>query len=492
MYDPASVPFFRLEIARLRRHFAVLWLRGTEAISQPYTFELEITHQGAAVDPASLMYKSVFLSFKGSGVGFHGQIHSITRSHYRAGPACYRLQVGPRLACLDQRCQSRHFQQLTAPQIIARILEEHGVRDYRFELKSDCRVRELCTQYQETDLQLIQRLCHEEGLHYHFCHSREEHEMIIGDGLRGFARSPAAPWRRIPQRAGVTHFAVATSGDDTPGSRAGEQAEGASTLPFVRAGQLLPLIEHPVAEWNHMWLVTKVEHHAPASGEHAVRHDAYSNRFQAIPWEVGFVASQAPSRRSPPDLRRAWVLGAPGEEAERDRYRRVRVQFDKDGEGLGARYGDCWLPLAPGLDLPVRGGMAVAVGFLGGDMDRPLIVAGLDTPPHRPTSSQPRQAVEPDSVCMQLDWQMLLGEKRSLRLDGGPTLDLHADSELTVQVGASRIRLDARGLTLISPRVTFASQPESAREPAIVAAQAPGDGSQAQATHQSEHQEGQP
>lgn len=504
MYDPASVPLFRLEVARLRRHFAVLWLRGTEAISRPYTFELEIINTGAVIDPPSLMYKSVFLSFKGSDQGFHGQIHSITRSHYQPGPACYRLQVGPRLAGLAQRCQPRHFQYLTATQIIARVLEEHGVRDYRFELKTDCRVRELCTQYQETDLQLIQRLCSQEGLHYHFCHSRDEHELIIGDGLRGFARGLVAPWRTMPQQPGVTRFRVETTGEDLPDSRTHERAEGDGTLAFVRSGQLMPLIEHPVAEWNHMWLITRVEHHAPAASVLACGEPPYFNQFQATPWEVGFRTPAPSSRERHPDLRRAWILGPRNEPAERDRYRRVRVQFEEGGQGVGARYGDCWLPLAPGLDLPMRGGMAVAVGFLGGDMDRPLIVAGLDSMPGEPAPvvREHRPAAEPDSVRMQLDWQMLLGEKRSLRVDGGPTLDLQVDSELTVKVGASQIRLDADGLTLISPRVTFASQAEnesggessgeSANEPAVAATQPPGDGAKTQASEQSEQEEGQP
>jgi type VI secretion system secreted protein VgrG len=504
MYDPASVPLFRLEVARLRRHFAVLWLRGTEAISQPYAFELEIINTGAVIDPPSLMYKSVFLSFKGSDQGFHGQIHAITRSHYRSGPACYRLQVGPRLAALAQRCHLRHFQHLTASQIIARVLEEHGVRDYRFELKTDCRVRELCTQYQETDLQLFQRLCRQEGLHYHFVHSREEHELIIGDGLRGFARSPVAPWRTMPQQPGVTRFTVDASGEDFPDSRTHERAEGAGTLAFVRSGQLMPLIEHPVAEWNHMWLINRVEHQVPAAAALSSGQPHYSNRFQATPWEVGFRPPEPSSRDSHPDLRRAWILGPGNELAERDRYRRVRVQFDEGGQGVGARYGDCWLPLAPGLELPMRGGMSVAVGFLGGDMDRPLIVAGLDSVPYgsAPVVREPRPVAESDSVRMQLDWQMLLGEKRSLHLDGGPALDLQVGSELTVKVGASQIRLDADGLTLISPRVTFASQTESesggecsgesADEPSVAAAQTPGDGPKAKASEQSEQEEGQP
>lgn len=498
MSDPASVPLFRLEVTRLRRHFTVRWLRGTEAISQLYSFDLEIINDGADFDPAGLMYEAVFIRFEGDEAGFHGQIHRISRSHYRPGPARYRLHVGPRMACLQQRDTSRIFQQLSVPQIVTLVLEEHGLRrgGYRFELKADCRKRELCTQYNETDLELVQRLLGEEGLHYHFCHTRRNHELIIGQGLRGFGRSPDAPWRRTPQQAGITHFCVSGSGQDTPGSRASERAEGASNLPFVRTGQLLPLTGHPVAEWNHMWLITRVEHHAAAPGDRTG--GGYTNRFQAIPWEVGFCAPR-PLRERTPDLRRAWVLGRDGEEAERDRFQRVKVQFDLSSQGLGARYSDCWLPLAPGLSLPMRAGMPVAVGFIGGDMERPLIVGELGAGTDTLTAPNPLPVEEQENVRMQIDWQMLLGDSRTLRVEGGPTLDLHSHSELTVSVGASQMRLDANGLTLISPQVTFAGQTagdpevdESAREPAAGSTQTHGDAAEGQPPHESEQQEGQP
>jgi type VI secretion system secreted protein VgrG len=65
------------------------------------------------------------------------------------------------------------FQQMSAPQIIALILEEHGIQGdaYRFHLSQPCPDRDYCVQYDESDLHFIQRLCEEEGVHYHFQHS---------------------------------------------------------------------------------------------------------------------------------------------------------------------------------------------------------------------------------------------------------------------------------------------------------------------------------
>ncbi|MEB0208991.1 contractile injection system protein, VgrG/Pvc8 family, partial [Pseudomonas sp. CCC3.1] len=75
----------------------------------------------------------------------------------------YRLSLGPRLACLAGRSNQRIFQGLSAPQIIARVLKEHGIRAdaHRFELSGTYRERMYCAQHHESDLQFVQRLCEE-------------------------------------------------------------------------------------------------------------------------------------------------------------------------------------------------------------------------------------------------------------------------------------------------------------------------------------------
>ena len=72
--------------------------------------------------------------------------------------------------------------------IISRLLEEHGIQGdaYRFQLNASYPERIYCTQYDETDLHFIQRLCEEEGLHYHFEHSREGHVIVFGDDQTTF------------------------------------------------------------------------------------------------------------------------------------------------------------------------------------------------------------------------------------------------------------------------------------------------------------------
>ncbi|WP_282344973.1 contractile injection system protein, VgrG/Pvc8 family, partial [Pseudomonas sp. PS02288] len=79
----------------------------------------------------------------------------------------------PQLAYLAYRINQRIFQHLSVPQIVAQVLEEHGILAgaYRFGLSASYPERLYCTQYDESDLHFVQRLCEEEGIHYHFEHS---------------------------------------------------------------------------------------------------------------------------------------------------------------------------------------------------------------------------------------------------------------------------------------------------------------------------------
>ncbi|AHG42877.1 type IV secretion protein Rhs [Pseudomonas syringae CC1557] len=201
MPDPANAPLFRLEIARLYRRFDVISFSVKEAISQPFVFDIEILGDGFDMDLVSLMYKPAYLS-SDAEQGFHGQIHSATRSHYQPGPAYYTLTMGPRLSCLGLRYTSRIFQHMTATRIIAQVLDEHGLKNgYRFDLNTECRERECCVQYHESDLQLVHRLCAEENIHYHFVHSRRHHQLVFGnDGSAPPARPPRPPIAQL-QRA---------------------------------------------------------------------------------------------------------------------------------------------------------------------------------------------------------------------------------------------------------------------------------------------------
>lgn len=462
---------YRLDVAGLGESLAVESFFGSEAISRPFVFELQVRCEHTEVPAASLMYRAAFLALNAEGAGFHGQIHAVQRSGCRPGPIRYRLTLGPRLACLAQRYTPRVFQHMSAVQIITQVLGEHGIGtdSHCFHLQAPCAERAFCAQYLENDLQLLQRLCAEEGIHYHFIHSAQGHQLLFGSGLFGARRRPAAQWCDQPQGIGVSAFALEHVTGRTA-SRKGRSGEGRSTLMTLGCGQLLPLTGHPRAECNQLWRVIEVEHHGAPR---------YSNRFVARAWDAPVQVSPVPPV-SFPALLRAWVVGPEGQVAERDERGRVRVQFDWVMQGEGARFADCWLPVQATVQVPLCGGMQVLVSPSSEPGHEPQVIACLQ--------AETCEAVaEVTEAHFPASW--LVAEEGRLWLQDGPQLQLAAGAKLTLQVGSSRLHLDDDGLTLSGPRLSFMA---SGREPAVVTAQAPGNDPQGQATQQHEQQEGQP
>lgn len=313
---------FSLTIDDFQHDLQVLRFAGKEFISQPYAFEIELVSDKRDLNQNDLLNKLAFLAFNGSGDGIHGQIHGVGKGSLGNGLTRYSVTLVPRLAYLDHRINCRIFQQMTVPHIIAQVLEGHGIhRDFHeFQLGSVYPDREYCVQYDESDLVFIERLCQEEGLHYHFRHSREKHVMVFGDDQTVFPRLDRPTRYKhdnglVAEAPVINHFDVqvkagtnrttrrdydfnkarilleAESRSDTsstqpdledyqyPGRftqrdrgkllsrRAQERhraechvARGKSDQPALLSGHFLPLSEHPEEEWNDLWLLTEIEH----------------------------------------------------------------------------------------------------------------------------------------------------------------------------------------------------------------------------------------
>ena len=461
---PAAHPF-RLAIAPFFEGLRVLSFSGSEAISELFAFELEVLIDDPQLDASSLMYCSAFLGFQGEEVGVHGQIHSVMRSHYKPGPACYHLSIGPRLACLGQRYTPRVFQHLSVPRIIEQLLREHGIgqSEYRLDLKDDYRPRDVCAQYRESDLQLLQRLCAEEGIHFHFRHAVTGHTLVLGDGLRVFPRGQAAPMQGALPEAGVRQFSLQAS-DPGRATDSGPGAKGESTLPFIACGQLLPLVGHVDQSLNRLWLVTRVVHRGldrqQAGNPADQQASLYVNEFEVAPWESGFMA---PAQASPAvaTLHRAFVVGAANEPVSPDAQGRVNVQFDWGCAGRGGAWASCSLPIDPALDMPLPAGTPVMVSFTGGNGARPVILArcwqaAVDTLPVTP-SDNPQPCAPAGQIEARLALASVMGGDPWIQIEGGARFTHESGRALCFSVGNSRVKIGAADITLSSPSILLSA-----------------------------------
>lgn len=373
MFDPVNEPSFRLDVAGLPDPFEVLAFTGREAISEPFVFEVDLLINDPTLDLASLLYRPVVLHYGPEGSALHGQLHELVQRDHGPTVRLCKVRVGPRLACLAQRYSQRVFKALSVPEILSQVLKEHGItgKDRRFELSGDYPPRDLCTQYRESDLQFLQRLCAQESLHYHFEQWARGHCVVFGDGRGHFRLGASASFEVDGRLPAVRQFQLLTRQCAAPG------AEGRTDLPMLRSGYLMPLSGHPVADWNHLWLLTHVEHQG--SQDPRV---PYRNQIRAIHWQAPFVPPDSALKPRMHSLQRAWVVDV--DEPRPDPSRPVAVQFDWLYQGEGATPSYCWLPLAAELDdssvSSLSEGTEVVVSFLEGDPDQPLICGFLPSP----------------------------------------------------------------------------------------------------------------
>ena len=325
MFNPANESQFNLSIGGVEHDFKVLQFRGREVISQPYRFELEVVSERADIDLQGLLHRSAFLAFTTDGAGVHGQLHGVAQGQSGKRLTRYRLAMVPRLAYLAHRTNQKIYQHLSVPQIVAQVLETNGIQTdgYRFVLGPTLYpARDYCVQYDETDLHFIQRLCAEEGIHYHFEHSAEGHVLVFGDDQSSFPRlgRPTAYVQgsgMVADEPVIKSFGVrvetrttrvtrrdydfekprllmeaASQGDepsqaarpdledyDYPGRFTDRDrgkdlakrdlerqrsdyrlADGRSDQPRLTSGHLLEISKHPRREWNDLWLLNEVIH----------------------------------------------------------------------------------------------------------------------------------------------------------------------------------------------------------------------------------------
>ncbi|WP_166221878.1 type VI secretion system tip protein VgrG [Pseudomonas atagonensis] len=342
MFNSANETHFSLTVEDYVGDLQVLSFTGTEGISQPFRFDLELVSENPDLDLEQLLHKQAFLAFDPQGSGIRGQIYRVAQGDAGKRLTRYKVSMVPQLQYLHHRTNQRIYQQMSAPKIIALILEEHGIKGnaYSFQLSQPCPDRDYCVQYDETDLHFVQRLCEEEGIHYHFQHTPKGHLLVFGDDqtvfqklgqptayvqgsgmvadepvIKGFKLRLETRTGRVTRRdydfekprlqmeAAYKPDGESTEPDledyDYPGrfidrargkflsQRALErhradyrQAEGRGDQTKLVSGHFMEMSDHPRSEWNDLWLLTEIFHEGkqPQVLEEGVTSDTTDNK----------------------------------------------------------------------------------------------------------------------------------------------------------------------------------------------------------------------
>lgn len=177
-------------------------LDGREAISRPYRFNLELCAIREDLDPTALFAKPAFLAIKRGvvvqssakpgvqTVKIHGVLAQFEQGRKGREWIAYRGVLVPRLWNLSLARGSRIFQEKTAPEIVEAVLKDNGLTSEDYEFRTNGRTypkREYVVQYQESDLDFVQRLCEHEGIFYFFRQEEDREKVVFGDSTAAYS-----------------------------------------------------------------------------------------------------------------------------------------------------------------------------------------------------------------------------------------------------------------------------------------------------------------
>jgi len=177
-------------------------LIGRDEISRCFAFTVGFISKDTEIDPLKML--GGIVSVEGEA-GDHKRWFTGICSEFRQVRvedtlAHYEAVVSPWLWFLGNTTDCRIFQHMTVVEIIEDIFSKYGIAKFEKRLQGSYPPREYCVQYDETDLDFVQRLMEHEGIFYFFEHDDNEHTLILIDAMSKLKTAPG--YDKVPFQHG--------------------------------------------------------------------------------------------------------------------------------------------------------------------------------------------------------------------------------------------------------------------------------------------------
>ena len=159
-------------------------MSGTEALSEPYQWDLDLLSEKGDINAEDLLGQKVSLSFtmaNGKKRYFHGYVTEFSQGGWLQRYYRYHATVRPWYWLLTRTADCRIYQEMTVPQIFEQVVQQYGFTDYELRLSGTYQSREYCVQYRETDFNFLSRLLEHEGIYFFFEHTESKHTLVLVD-----------------------------------------------------------------------------------------------------------------------------------------------------------------------------------------------------------------------------------------------------------------------------------------------------------------------
>lgn len=386
----------------------VIGFVGHEAMSEPYTYVVEVLERPGQLDPNLQMGRRARLSFARNGqtTTFAGLITGCSVSSYDGKDDLYTFRIEPPLAWLALTTDYRVYQEQSTPTIVAGLYRDLTSFDLSATLSGTYPKLENAIQHGETALNFAGRLLETEGIFYFFSLGGSPPALILGDSrtaylpanvtvyryygdtvtnlpanlevIRSFQNSARESTRTSKLNAydfkkpsldllqmaenldgfgqGIDYlFGSAVTVPATLKARVKVRQErqdveratrfGTANGPDLRAGYTFTLDDRTGSGLEGLYVVTAVRHAAFRRMTNGVASLYYGNQFEVIPVNIPFRPPFKSVRPvALPSL--AKVTGPAGQEIYTDEYGRVKVQFTWDQYGANNETSSAWVRVA--------------------------------------------------------------------------------------------------------------------------------------------------
>jgi type VI secretion system secreted protein VgrG len=172
-------------------------LVGRDEISRCFAFTVGFVSKSHDVDPLKMLGGAVSVEGESDPKRwFSGLVSDFRLTRIEDRLAYYEAVIRPWLWFLGNTTDCRIFQNMTAVEIVEKIFSKYGIAKFEKRLQGSYPSREYCVQYDESDLDFVQRLLEHEGIFYFFEHDEGKHTLVLCDAMSKL--KPAPGYEKVP------------------------------------------------------------------------------------------------------------------------------------------------------------------------------------------------------------------------------------------------------------------------------------------------------
>ncbi|HEX5686591.1 MAG TPA: type VI secretion system tip protein TssI/VgrG [Ideonella sp.] len=164
-----------------------------EGISELGEMQLVLLSEKKDIAPDELLGKPVTLTlaFRDDAKRhLNGYVARFAQGGFEGKYFIYEMTLRPWLWLLTRTTDCRIFQDMTVPDIVKSVFNDHPVARFEQKLFRSYRPWTYCVQYRETDFNFVARLLEHEGIYWFFDHSEGDHKLVLCDSASAHDAAP--------------------------------------------------------------------------------------------------------------------------------------------------------------------------------------------------------------------------------------------------------------------------------------------------------------